>query len=363
MNSPGPKSLRFSSLLLFSATMSLIVQVIIVSYNTLTGYYAVETVFEFVVRVIYSGAISTVLGLLLIVPDLALVNLLNRRMPWDKTAPARVLLELPAVLFIAVIISTAGTLAANTLNRYTDDLTGVLINNVLIASVINILLTAILEGWTFAGESRRQRVKAGLLRQELASIRFELLKSQINPHFMFNSLNVLSGLIDRDTRKAQQFIDEFSGIYHYVLESIEKQLVPLAEELKFARSYMYLQQIRHGDHIRLSVDIAAEMLDSLMPPLSLQTVLENALKHNDTGASAPLEIRITAIPEREPAVNSAPAIIISNSLRPKTSAVPSTGLGQKNLVRRYAMLSSRLPDFRITGESYIVTLPVFMEEN
>jgi hypothetical protein len=348
--STATANISFSKILFFTGMLALIVQTVIVSYNAITGYIRVEGLAEFLFRVIYATGISTILGLMIVFPDLYVISWLNGRFGWNRTPFKRVVIQVGMTIIISCIIAIAGTVVVNLIHQYTDDLAGVVIINVLISTVINILLMAILEAWLFFHDSRIARIKAEKLQNELAIIRFEVLKNQINPHFLFNSLNVLSGLIDQDTRKAQEFIDAFARIYHYVLETIEKPVVTLEEELGFARSYMYLQQIRHGDHVKFSVNLPASCLPMLLPPLSLQVVLENALKHNITGASNPLTVMLAA---------DTGCLEIRNNLRPKTSMVTSTGIGQVNLAKRYAMIGDRIPEFRIENEQYLVKLPLF----
>jgi LytS/YehU family sensor histidine kinase len=240
----------------------------------------------------------------------------------------------------------------NWLNPYTEDFTGVLIYNAMIYAVINILLMSILEGWIYYSESRQSRQIAENLREELSQIRFEVLKSQINPHFMFNSLNVLSGLINVDTAKAQLFIDEFSQIYRYVLETIEQPVVTLNRELEFMRSYLFLQQIRYGESLTYSVNIISGHLQLLVPPLSLQVLLENAMKHNIVNDDKPLKIEICSEGDY---------LIIKNPVQPRIS-VTSTGLGLKNLIKRYALISKLEPEFKIENSFYIARIPLIKVE-
>jgi PAS domain S-box-containing protein len=183
---------------------------------------------------------------------------------------------------------------------------------------------------------------------------FEVLRQQINPHFLFNSLNVLSGLISKDPAQAQLFIDEFSQIYRYVLEAIEQHVATLGKELEFVRSYMYLQQMRYGDALTWSINIPASLLDLVIPPLSLQVVLENALKHNIVNDAKPLLVEIFAIDK---------TLIVKNRLQPKISKGISTGLGLKNLVKRYALISSKTPVFMIENHHYVAVLPLINTDN
>jgi LytS/YehU family sensor histidine kinase len=171
---------------------------------------------------------------------------------------------------------------------------------------------------------------------------------------MFNSMNVLSGLIDKDVKKAQEFIDEFSQIYRYVLETVEQPTATLGKELEVVRSYLLLQQRRPGDDLTWSVNLPAGMLELVMPPLSLQVVLENAIKHNIVNQSRPLHIDITG-EER--------TLVGSNRLQPKISAAASTGVGLKNLIRRYSLITDRLPQFAVENDHYIARLPLINPEN
>jgi len=182
----------------------------------------------------------------------------------------------------------------------------------------------------------------------------EILKQQLNPHFLFNSLNVLSGLINVDVNKAQQFIDEFALVYRYVLETIEQPVTPLKKEMDFMHSYLFLQQIRYGENLRFSVNIASGLLEKVIPPLSLQVILENAIKHNIVNETMPLRIDISSEEE---------FLVVKNNLQPKISAPVSTGLGLKNLVKRYALITDREPSFKVENGHYIARIPLIDTES
>jgi PAS domain S-box-containing protein len=191
------------------------------------------------------------------------------------------------------------------------------------------------------------------VQKENLQSQFEVLKSQINPHFMFNSLNVLSGLINKDIARAQLFIDEFSHIYRYVLETLEQQVVTLGKELDFTRSYLFLQQIRHGNDLSYTVNLPSSLLKWVLPPLSLQVVLENAIKHNIVNESKPLKIEIFSENNH---------LVVRNNIQPKISAVASTGLGLKNLVKRYRLISEFTPTFQVSTDYYVARLPLIETE-
>lgn len=340
---PFPKLVKVLMLL------SLVLQLIIITYSHYSGYYHVDDLSEFLKRLVYSVSLSVIASFLIAYPDLFVIRYLNKAFPWTHKLVSRVAVQLLFTLFIAVLISTFITLFANSLDAYEEDLQGVLINNALITSVVNIILMITLEAWLLYMENRQARKMAENLERELALIRFEVLKSQINPHFLFNSLNVLSGLINKDVDKAQQFVDEFSVVYRYVLETIEKQVVTLGDELGFMRSYMFLQQIRYGEHLVLQVNVPSHQLQKLMPPLSLQLVLENALKHNEISPVKPLIIEIKS-EER--------MLEVRNILQPKISSGKSTGVGQSNLFKRYELLQCEVPSFTVENNFYVAKLPL-----
>lgn len=339
----------FSKLLKVLVVMSVLLQCIIISYNHLSGYYHVADISEFMSRLVHSSVLTTIASFMIAYPDLFVIRYLNKVYPWGRKILLRVNVQLVFTIFVAVVISTFITFVANWLNTYQEDFVSVLITNALIFSVVNLILMITLEAWILYMESRHSRRMAENLEKELALIRFEVLKSQINPHFLFNSLNVLSGLVSKDVVKAQLFIDEFSMVYRYVLETIEKQVVSLGDELGFMRSYMFLQQIRYGEHLVLQVNVPSGQLNKLMPPLSLQLVLENAIKHNEISRQKPLKIEISCLGD---------FLLVKNVLQPKFSAGNSTGVGQKNLFKRYELLHDAAPSFAIENSSYVVKLPL-----
>jgi sensor histidine kinase YesM len=346
------KFFSFSRLLKFILGLAIVVQVIVITYNHFSGYYVLDSFQHFLLRLLRGSLLSVLAGFFIAYPDLYIIRYLNKITPWGKQTLRRIVIQIGTSVIIAVVISMLITLFANWIKAYREDLGSVLLNNALIYAVVNVLVMAILEAWIFFIESRQARKVADELQKELSQIKFEILKSQINPHFMFNSLNVLSGLIHTDTAKAQQFIDEFSQIYRYVLETIEQPVTTLGKELEFMRSYLFLQQIRYGETLSFSVNIPAELLRLVLPPLSLQVVLENAIKHNIVNEAKPLKIEITSEES---------FLVVKNNIQPKISG-NSTGLGLKNLVKRYALICNLEPGFTIVNNHYVARLPLINTE-
>lgn len=343
------RMIPISKLIKFVLTLVVIIQLILIVYNHYTGFYVLSGFVHFAIRVTSGIILSTIAGIIITIPDLLVIDYLNKRFGWNKKIIQRISIQLLFAIIIATIGSSVITVISHYISPYREGLIAILWLNALISSVINIIAMAILEAFLFFNESNQAQIKAKKLEQELSHIRFEVLKNQINPHFMFNSLNVLSGLIEKDTEKAQLFIDEFAHIYRYVLETIEKQVVTLKEELGFVRSYIFLQKIRYGESIVLTIDVKSELLKFLLPPLSLQLVLENAIKHNILSETQPLVIEIFYEDH---------CLIVKNNIQPKLSSVHSTGLGQINLSKRYQMVSDKHPEFSFINEFYIARLPL-----
>ncbi len=306
------------------------------------------------IRLFRGTILSFLAGLILSYPYLILIKYLNLNFPWRKFFLKRFSLQFPIAILAGLVITPIIVIPAGLVFDMEYDFQTNL-NNAYYLVILSLFLMMILEALVYFNESTVASVKAENLEKELAQIRFEVLKSQINPHFMFNSLNVLSGLINNDVKKAQQFIDEFSHIYRYVLETIEQPVASLSKELDFTRSYLFLQQIRYGQNLIYTVDIPANLLDLVLPPLSLQVVLENTTKHNLISESKPLKIEI---------LSEGFFLIVRNNIQPKISKGASTGLGLKNLVRRYALISKQEPIFKVETNHYVVKLPLInLEEN
>ena len=214
-----------------------------------------------------------------------------------------------------------------------------------IAIVIITIFTA--RSWLY--EWRNAAIETEKLRSEKLAGQYRSLKDQLNPHFLFNSLNVLSRLVYENADKSAEFIQQLSKIYRYVLEIQQEELVNLQEEIKFAKSYLSLQKIRFEDSLRFEIDIQKDG-DYFLPPLSLQLLLENAVKHNVASLEHPLHISIR---------QEGTQLRIQNTYQPKHSPdSESTGIGLENIRKRYALLSNLSPRITISETAFTVDLPL-----
>lgn len=194
------------------------------------------------------------------------------------------------------------------------------------------------------------RVKREQLERARAEAELEALKNQIDPHFIFNSLNTLSHLIEEKPEKAKLFNDNLADVYRYILQNKARELVELREEMDFLRNYFLLLQIRFGKAVQLEMDIPAESGSQyLVLPISLQLLLENAIKHNEFSEDQPLVVSVTL--END-------SLRVYNKIKKKLLRKPSSRIGLQNLKERYKLISGREVSIRETEKEFIVYLPV-----
>ncbi len=199
--------------------------------------------------------------------------------------------------------------------------------------------------------------KAAYLRQEklnaeMMAFKYEALHNQLNPHFLFNSFNVLSSLVTESPDLATRFIDQLSDLYQRVLNNKDKGLIPLAEELDFIKSYIFLLKTRFDEKIEIQVDVDAEQ-DDCIAPMVLQLLIENAVKHNSISKSEPLLITI----KREGDV-----IETRNKIRLKRSVETSKATGLHNIQQRYSFFTDRQVEVNKQGNDFVVRIPLLKRE-
>jgi len=187
------------------------------------------------------------------------------------------------------------------------------------------------------------------LTEEKLIFQYETLKSQVNPHFLFNSLNSLSSLVRKDPDLAEQYIQKLSTIYRYILENDNKELVPLSAEIEFVRNYFYLQKMRDEEKIELKMELN-ENENVQVLPVSLQLLVENTLKHNSATRKQPLEIVIH--------FEGLDKIVVRNNLQKKTQLNGSSKIGLKNLKERSRLILNRDIEILETVDEFVVKIPV-----
>lgn len=221
------------------------------------------------------------------------------------------------------------------------------------ALLITIVITIFFHAAYFYREMQRNKIKEQKIIAGTASAQFDALKNQLDPHFLFNSLNVLTSLIEEDPVSAQKFTTALSKIYRYVLEQKNKELVSLQEEINFAKLYVRLLKMRFEDSIVFEVPENLNNPDAKVVPLSLQLLLENAVKHNIVTSSAPLHVTIKEENKQ---------LIIKNNLQPKQVLKKSTGVGLMNIWQRYDILTDRKVEVEKDNGSFTVKLPLLTKQ-
>ena len=187
------------------------------------------------------------------------------------------------------------------------------------------------------------------LREEKLIFQYETLKSQVNPHFLFNSLNTLLSLVRTEPELSEKFVQKLSSIYRYTLENREKELVPISAELDFVNDYFYLQKIRDNEKIEMKTELNISK-NALIVPVSLQLLVENALKHNTSTRKQPLEIVIHN--------EGIDKLVVRNNLQVKTQLANSSKIGLKNLNERCRLILNREIEILETADEFIVKVPV-----
>lgn len=199
---------------------------------------------------------------------------------------------------------------------------------------------------------RQQRIVSEnqLLRIENIRTQYEALKNQLNPHMLFNSLNTLRSLIREEPVKAQDYTQELSKVLRYTLQSNESKCVPLSEEMEFVEAYMFLLKMRYEDNINFNIGIDNRFSDYLLPPMSLQLLIENAVKHNEISMRRPLTINIFTSGDA--------TISVCNPIQSKITNSAGTGIGLDNLAKRYNLLFQKEIDINTDNERFCICLPL-----
>lgn len=221
---------------------------------------------------------------------------------------------------------------------------------------IALLISAILHAKGFI-EAWKNSTKQEVVQQKLiaksANAQFESLKNQLDPHFLFNSLNVLSSLIDENPDQAQRFTSSMSKIYRYVLEQKDKELVTVEEEITFAKTYCDLLKTRFEDSVSFEFDVNENDLQFYVVPLSLQLLLENCIKHNFATSAKPLHIKI---------YSSHGNLMIENNLQQREQLQESAGIGLSNIVQRYALLTKQNVFIEKSTAFFKVKIPILTQK-
>jgi len=187
-------------------------------------------------------------------------------------------------------------------------------------------------------------------KQAIIQAQLDALRNQAQPHFFFNTLNTLRDIIDQNSKEdAKEFVDKLSDMYRFLLETGNANLISLRDELKFSKAYIHIQSERFGDNLKLNWNIPEVSLDAMIVPMSLQLLLENAIKHNVISKAKPLEVHINIKDD---------CVVVENRIQLKSTQLPSTKVGLKNIEKRYALITEKSVEIVNNGNQFSVSLPL-----
>jgi len=277
-----------------------------------------------------------------------IIIFLWKKYPWEEHPRKHILLEAILVIFWAAISLTVfgflGLIVSKDEINYHD-----LADSIMFTVLITLFITALTEGWFFYTRWIKSRHISADLERENLNAQFETLKSQVNPHFLFNSLNTLISIVDGN-EKAVSFVQNLSELLRFGLQNKEVEAAKVIDEISIIEKYIYLQQARFKNNLIVNLKVEKEVKENyFLPPMSLQMLVENAIKHNIISKENPLYIDIYNQGNEN--------IIVKNNLQRKTTEY-KTGLGIKNISQRYEYLTDKKVIMQQSDNVFMISLPL-----
>ncbi len=298
---------------------------------------------------LYDFLISIIITVLVWEGNLKIDNWMNQSFSWILNPGKRILFHLPVSLLFSVFAIYFPMLF---FDKYICK--HPLINKVALESssiVVGILITLIILSIEISSQFfsywKASMFEAEKYKTESVKAQLQNLKNQINPHFLFNNLSVLSSLVYKDQDKAVSFINQLSKVYRYLLDNRNNELIILDEELTFVNSYNYLLQIRFDTNIVLKIDIHEKYLNTLIAPMVLQMLIENAIKHNEISSEKPLIIAVSVFENH---------LVVANNLQLRINNEVSTKTGLQNIKDRYKYFTDK--DIEVIQNQNLFTVKI-----
>ena len=260
--------------------------------------------------------------------NLRIDTLLNKKYPWVLNPGRRLLVHGPVSLLFSVPAIYFPILFFDSyVCRIPDDKReGWMFVCIIIGLLVTLIILSIEISTQFFKQWKQSLVEVEKYKTESAQAQLQNLKDQINPHFLFNNMSVLSSLVYKDQDKAVDFINQLSKVYRYLLDNKNSELVTLETELEFIKSYAYLLQIRFDTSFVFNINVAQECMQMFIPPMALQMLLENAIKHNEVSSELPLTVSIIAKGDE---------LTVTNNLQLRSDNEPGSKTGLQNIKERY----------------------------
>ena len=281
----------------------------------------------------------------------------TKKIDWGKYLKYRILIGALGAVVLTMILIFILRITINTgfegksWSQFIEEET---VSSYLFSLLLTIIISVFFHAAYFYKELQKNKIQEQKVIAGTATAQFDALKNQLDPHFLFNSLNVLTSLIDENPENAQKFTTSLSKVYRYVLEQKNKELVTVDEELKFAKTYVSLLKMRFEDSIVFEIPEQATNPEARVVPLSLQLLLENAVKHNVVTESTPLKISI---------YEENGSLVVKNILQTKQVIKKSSGVGLQNIKQRYDLLTNRKVEIDKTTTDFIVKIPMLTKQS
>jgi hypothetical protein len=285
--------------------------------------------------------------------NIAVSRRLDRHLKWENRPLRRAGVQFLIIVTLTIFLSVAGRMAYFMIFTPPDyiraDMPQGAVKNGVITTFLALVGTGIYLALSFFHHWHNSQMEAERYKIAAAEAQLEALKSQLDPHFLFNSLNTLTELVEVNSSKSLDFLKSFGQVYRYVLQTREHESVTLQEELDFADSYLFLLKTRFGEALQVGKNIAESDLGKHLPPMTLQLLLENAVKHNVLTASKPLHVSLSSNEEW---------LTVKNNLQPKSSKPYSSGIGLKNITERVLRLTQQEPIIKNGNGVFKVKIPL-----
>ncbi|MBO9729378.1 MAG: histidine kinase [Chitinophaga sp.] len=310
---------------------------------------------EWLILMIFCGLVTEI--------SLLSARLMDKRIPWERWPLKRFIAQLFCQIISVFLLLTILTIVLNFIfgpppepkDNGPEKLDEWQV--VFVCVMMSILLSAVqtgnylLQRWKTAMlEAAALKLKAAELKQIAMQAELQSLKLQLDPHFMFNNFSTLSALIEEDKSTALAFLENLSRVYRYMIINLHNDIITLREELKFIQAFTYLIKIRHGDNVDIQITIPESSQSKGIPPITLQLLIENAIKHNVASTAQPLHIHIY--------LDDSNQLVVSNNIQLIPTNIPSTKLGLENIRNRYRLLSDQSTAIKEEHGQFMVILPL-----
>ena len=295
--------------------------------------------------------VITVASVVIFEGNLRIDNWLNQKYSWATMPKKRIISQFLTSLIYTVFLLYILMFTIHILKSGKYELFNPKMRQVLIPAIfITIAVIAMDISYQFFKAWKQSLIEVEKYKTESANAQLQNLKNQLNPHFLFNNLSVLTSLVYKDQDKAVDFINELSKVYRYVLDNKSAELVSLQEELAFLEHYIYLLKIRFGDNIEFLIKNTE---GGYLPPMCLQMLVENTIQHNEASQANPLKVLIYTENNH---------LIVENPIQPRSDKTESSQMGLKNIQSRYAFFTEEKVGIIQTEKIFKVVLPLILKK-